>query len=331
MAQTVITRNQFTVPYVQGGRQEVDLGRGNLVREINLRLSATVAATSAASLTRANLSRGDIWDLVDRIEIIANGSTVIRQMTGAQARVICQRTYGGLIDEYPPGSTARIGDTTSTSVALQSTIIIPFWQMQARVPIETVLDTRKMSTFRLAIQWSSSATPWVHTGASVAGAATSGVELQVSSNESWGVEGKFAATRISRLANTVTAAGQFDVRLPVGPIYRRFIINAYNATTNVELPNAIANVELRSGTNIMRQFDWATLTTLASVRTNVVPQQFVSTRHDPRAWAVLDTVQDGLLTEAPDSNGLSELVLRFQMNAACALDVLPDEIIPEGR
>jgi hypothetical protein len=330
MAQTVITRNQFTVPYVQGGRQEVDLGRGNLVRELFLRLSATISTTTAANLTRANLSRGDIWDLIDRIEIIANGSTVFRQMTGAQARVLCQRTYGGVIDEYPPNSTARV-DGATASVPMQSTIIIPFWQMQARVPIETVLDTRKMSTFRLAIQWASSATPWVHTGATVAGAATSGVELQVSSNESWGVEGKFAATRISRLANTVTAAGQFDVRLPVGPIYRRFLFNTYNATTNVELPNAIASVELRSGTNIMRQHDWANLTTLAAIRTNVIPQQFVSTQHNPRAWAILDNVQDGLLTEAPDSNGLSELVLRFQMNQACALDVLPDEIIPEGR
>lgn len=329
MPQNVITRNQLTIPYTAGARVEADLGRGFLVRELFLQLSATIGGT-AATLLRANLTKGDIWDFIDRIEIIANGSTVLRQFTGAQARVLSQRAYGGVMEEYPTSSAARIGDTTSTVVPMRSTIFIPFWQLQSRIPIETVLDTRKMSTFRIAIQWASAAHPW--NGGSVVSPTSTAISLQVGSNESWGVEGEFAATRIARINQIFTSSGQNQiVRLAVGPIYRSLLFNAYNASTGAELPNAISRVKIRSGTNYMRDHDWDSLVSLSMQRSNIIPQQFVSTTHIPRAWGLLDFVQDGLLTEAPDTNGLSEFIVELDLNSAAAIDILTHEIVPAGR
>jgi hypothetical protein len=348
MAQSVRMRRQASLTLNQPGQKQVQtLSKGMLLRELVLRLNGTVTkAGTGASFTGPNLGKGDEWSWLDRVELIVNGTDAIRSLRGSQLVALNKFLYGS----YPRVSRMNLGNNTAGDY--DSTLIIPLWMPNSLRPMDTVLDTSKLSDIRVEVTTNTLAG---FSDAGVNGVASLAANLDICTLESFGVEGKFSGSRIYPItANVPGANAAFQMQLPVTSLYRGFLINA--ATTSAtpdrgaDLANAITNVRLVSGTQVYRDIPFSVLRDWQRLRTNGVRQEIQNTAGQPfltslttqpsylngRAsdnfiedgWAWMDLVHDGYLMEGIDTLGLSELFLEFNVNAACTLTVIPFQVFP---
>jgi hypothetical protein len=344
MAQTIRRRRQQAITQTTfGGRQIIPLGLGMLYREIYLRWFGTLTYAAAANNDAAGMNRGDEWGLIDRIDLVGNGSTVIRSFRGMDLL-----WFNRVIYNNSGRRAADLGDAAATAVAFDSSLILPLWQFLTARPMDTVLDSSKYSDLRLEITFAAAAAVTIAPGAAPTALTAT---LEVCSYESFGVEGNFSECFIFPLQLIVPgAAQQVDLRLPVGPLYRGFMINAAagGVPTSADAPNAITNVQIYSGTQFFWDYPWATCRDIGRQRifqfrdyvqnavaspilTHTAPvymRNVKSTLADEDAWAFLDLVGDGYLGESIDTIGFSELVLRFATSSAATITVYPIQIYP---
>lgn len=334
-------RRQGSLNLNAAGQQfTIQLGRGMIYRELVLRLSGTIAITGgAANNTAAGWARGDEWAICARIEVIANGGDVIRSFTGPQLRVL-NHALGG-----QPRVSAQIGDAATASPAFDSTLIIPFWQPFAIRPMDTALDSSKVGDLRLVITTDASAN--IHSNGTGAIAAV----LDVHSIESFGVQGIFTDFQMAS-SQTIFAGATTEgsIDLVVGPVYRAILINAANGASSLatDLPNAISNVKIKSGTTVFRDMQFRALQDWQRQRMNMGREnvqnvaatapitggflnRVKSTRQDEDAWALIDLVQDGYLSEAIDTIGYSELKLELNVSAAATITIIPFKLYPPRK
>jgi hypothetical protein len=169
----------------------------------------------------------------------------------------------------------------------------------------------------------------------------------ISSRECFGISGDFSTWRRFRLVDAnVLANTDYEVRLPLGNVYRGFLINTKTAQ-NIDLADCIDRVKLVSGTNVYFDLDYKTMQ--KETRSNGRPPIIARPVWEPNdsgasgdflnisnssnssmaAWAYLDLIDDGYLTEAIDTIALSELKLVFQVNQTIGkFLVAPSQIIP---
>jgi len=367
MNQSVIERSQDPIAYAANSKTTIRLGRGMLLREIRLRLTGSLTCTSANNIA-ANTLRGDEWGLVRSIDLIANGNDTVRSFTGNELFWINKLLYGrnpSLSPNLGPAS----DPTGNANPTFDSTLILPLWQPQANRPMDTVLNTAKLSDLRLEITWGShvdinaSATA---IAAAAAGATQSGqaeaAGLTVHTLESYFNDGEVMRTykpALSRmygiLSNSLSAVANGQrVDLPVQPLYRGFLINAYNqASPAVDNPTLIRTVRLKSGPNIIREIPWTVLVEQSRARFNIQSDTTAaavttgafrfgrgekrSSSAAPFAWAWWDMLTDGNMNECVDSQGLSELYIEFDtkndgdVTTAGFARVLPMQITPASR
>lgn len=341
MGQQVRFRRQASISLTSPGQKYVQqLGRGMIYRELVLRLSGTDAVTfaSGASNAKANMGRGDEWSMINRIDVVANGTDVIRSFSGLQLLWLNRFLYNNR-----KRSSATWGDGSTAAPDCDSTLIIPFWQPLSAKPMDTAFDSSAVSDFRIEV--TTNALSAITTGTAPTAIA---MTLDIGSMESFGVTGVFSDCRIYPIQKVVAgASAQEQIQLPVGPLYRGWIINTSTtgAETSLDLADACTNVKVVSGTTVFRDIpvpmlrDWQNgrmgwqLEAIQDVAaTAPITGGFLSQVRSGKAIAestyFLDMVSDGLLTEALDSYGFSEIFLELNIAAACTVTVLPIQIYP---
>lgn len=333
MAQDVRWRRQQPVTYTgSGSKQIVQLSRGMLYRELRLRLTGQPTLT-AANNTRANTGLGDEWGVIKRIDIVANASDVIRSFTGDDLWNLCRYWFG-----TNPRITPTLGDATTANPSFDSVLPIPFWQPRSAKAIDTLLDSRNLTDLRLEITWgnftdvNSAATAW-----------TTNPAVEISSYESFGIEGPFKLHRVFKIVNQPTSANsQLRIDIPVGPQYRGFIINTKNAAATADATGIISNFKLISGSTVFMDISEPVVWQMGHLSNDIDFEQFrdstgamvapnsyrASTGSAERSWYYVDLVGDGYLTEAIDTFGYSEFYLELNVTGAATINVLPLQIVP---
>lgn len=338
--QTSLTLNAFST------KTTFTLGKGMLYRELILRLNGSFTYAAGANNAAATLARGDEWSLIERVDIIVNGSDTIRTFTGTQLKMMNRLLYG-----TTPRSSLTLGDGATAAPTFDSVCVIPFWMPLSVKPIDTALDSSVLSDLRIEVTTASSANINTANGPTAVSAT-----LDVESYESFGLQGEFTDFRIWQIQNTAAAANtNLQVQLPVGPVYRGFLVNFANgagqSATDLFGANGITNVQIQSGTTIFRDApfplirDWQRqrLGWGRDVVQNVAASPRLTNTNAPYmnlgksdllvedAWAFIDLCQDGYMSEGIDTNGFSELNLIFNIPGAGTVTVLPLALYPPRK
>lgn len=327
MPQGVRQRQQTTVNYSSNNKVAENLSRGMIFRELYLNLEGAPTMT-AGNNTAANTMPGDEWGCVKEIRIVANGTNVIRSISGEQLRMLNFFNYG-----TPGRRTTTLGDGATANAAFSSTLILPLWMPRSIRPMDTALDSRQLSSLTVEIQWgtftdiNSAATAW-----------TTEPTISVRSLESFGINGPFATWRFWEIEKEITATNsRFQIQLPVGGVYRGFMLHFTDA--GVDDSAVLNNMKLISGSTVFADVSAEVLQDQYWIRNGnqrtftgaAFDDLFISDDSNWGGWYMYDHVTDGFLTEGIDTLGFSELVLELDVTVGGGTTkaiVTPQEIIP---
>jgi len=326
MAQQVRFRKQNVVTFAANNKIQKTLARGMVYRELMLELACTptLAATkNTAALTEA----GDEWNVIQKLEIIANGTDVIKSISGRALRwlnVIWQHCM--------PSLSATLGAAGANPIC-KSTLILPFWQSDTIKPLDTALDSSVLSDLQIAVTWGD------HTDINAnATAFTTDPTLTVYSQECFGFDQPpvFSNYRFFEINQAFTAAdSDKQIQLPVGPVYRAFTLITDDAGT--EKAGILNNLKLSSGTTIFADVDakvantqWTDRLGISRWNSGAEALAPISSQSSIQGVYHFDLVRDGYLTEGIDTVGFSEFLLRLDLSVVGTPNVLiiPHQIIP---
>lgn len=334
MGQDVRMRKQTTVAYEADGVVSEKLSRGMVYRELWLELTGA-PTLSGANNTQAKTLKGDEWACVKKIEIIANNTDVLFSLTGNQLWWWNFYQMGNRPHVQP-----AIGDGATANVPFNSMLMIPFWMPRSIRPIDTALDARNLSDLQIRITWGDYAD--INGDAT---AFTTSPTLDVYSLESTKVKGPFATQRVYYIEKVISAtSAQFQISLPVGPVYRSFLFNTEDA--GKDAGSILNNVKIKSGTTIFVDLPNVCLEQINGWLRNGTQHPFDAvaaasgaydecrrgTTYNLRAgWRFLDLVTDNFLTEAIDTLGFSEFELELDVTVGAGttkIFVIPQTVIP---
>ena len=323
------TRKQQVLNYQANGLVVSNqLGLGMLYRELSLRLSGALISTGS-HFGPTTILGGDEWAFVKKIELVVNGGDTIRTFTGEEFRM-----YNAFTFEKPPRPSQLFNSGASTS-SFDSTLILPFWDYRGISPVDTLLDSSKLSDLRLQVTWGNPDSATTFSGNTFTTAPTIGI----TSRESYGLKGRFSVTRNFRIVQSNVPSGQgYTVILPLGNIYKGFFINTKDASGN-DLVDCVDHVQIVSGTNVFLDADYKDLRDWWALRNSAhfprIDTTFaempiaLSNKSLLNGWQYINLVDDGYLTEAIDTFKLSELKLVFNTNQSIGtMSIIPDQIIP---
>lgn len=293
-------------------------------RLLKLRLKCQPTVTGVNN-TAANTKRGDEWAVVKKIEILANGTDVVKTIDGPALRWM-NAVWAGVM----PKVSATLGDGATANPSLDSTLFLPFMMPRSIRPIDSLLDSSVLSNLEVAVTWgtytdiNATATGW-----------TTQPTLEVNSDESFGQEGsKFSNWRVFSINQTITATEpQYQIDLPVGQVYRGFTLIFTDA--DVESGAILNNFKWKSGTNVFADVsagvlndEWPEKIGLDRFRAD---NTFVSTSTKLAGVYHYDHVDDGYLSEAIDTIGFSEHHLELDVTVGggtTKVQVIPWQIVP---
>lgn len=329
------TRQQTVINYQANSQvQSQQLGLGMLYRELYLTLSGTID-TTGADIAPGNIMPGDEWGVIQRIDVLVNGTDNIISVTGEELNMWNTFMLGRPRDMMVLAN--------GSSQQFHSVQVLPFWDKTSYTPIDSLLNSARLSDLRINVTWGNPANV-VDAGTGSASFSVAPT-LMVSSRECFGITGDFSVWRRLRLQdNNVVQNDEYTVPLPLGNVYRGFIINTKSAN-GFDLASCIDRVQLVSGTNVYFDLDYLTMQKAfrqnfraamanpeqfsALPSSNYLPVIGLSDGTDLGGWGYLDLVDDGYLTEAIDTIALSELKLKFKTNQTIPkFTVLPSQIIP---
>lgn len=332
MPQEVRRRKQRTIQYEANNKVPATMSRGMVYREVYLRLTGTLTLLASKNL-QASILQGDEWAVVKRIDLVANNTDVLRSFSGNQLWWLNYFLYG-----VPPEITPAMG-AEGANPAFDSTLIIPLWMPRSFRSLDTALDARELSDLKLEVTWGD----YEDICADATGF-TVEPDLEIHSLESFNVKGPFSQWRIYAIEKEITANNaQFQVQLPVGPMYRGFLINTTDA--GKDDGDVINNFKMKSGSTIYADIPEDVLDHIDRLRASVVrfwddgggvydPLRRGSTYNDLDGWYFYDHVTDGFLTECIDTLGFSEFELELDVTVGggtTKLFVLPLQVIPVRR
>lgn len=332
MPQQVRFRKQAqTIEYSTNNKVAVGLGRGMVYREIYLRLKGAPTLAAAAN-TAANTQRGDEWGVIKKIELVANGTDVIKSLDGNALWWLDYFGYG-----VAPKITAGLGDAATVNPAFDSVLVLPLWLFRSVRPMDTALDARDLSSLELAITWgsftdiNSAATAW-----------TTNPTVEVYSLESFNVSGPFTNWRVFAIEKEITATNpRFQIQLPVGKMFRGFMLNTTDA--GVDVATILNNFKLISGSTVFTDLSvGADVLPQINLLRNGISRGWDATggvfdklrRGTPNSlggWYFYDHVTDGMLTEAIDTLGFSEFIIEADVKVGAGstkIIVYPMELVP---
>jgi len=333
MGQQVRRRPQGNVQYQADSKESISLSRGMVFRELFLRLTGNVTPVNAAGNTQALTLHGDEWAAVKRIDLIANNTDVLRSISGNQLWWLDYFLFG-----VPPDVTPVLGDGVAVAVPFDSHLILPLWMPRSLRPMDTALDARELSDLKIEITWGN----YTDIQAAATDFATDPV-LEVHSLESFGAKGPFSQWRIYAIEKEITAtSAKFQVRLPVGPMYRGFLMNFTDA--GKDSGAILNNFRLVSGPTVYADVPALLLNELDRLRMSISrfwndaaaaglydALRRGSTYNSVEGWYFYDHVTDGYLSESVDTLGFSEFELELDVTVGAGTTkvfILPLEIVP---
>jgi|LGVE01.1.fsa_nt_gb hypothetical protein len=349
MPQQVRRRKQVDINYQANSKVSERLSRGMVYRELYLYLTCQPDLLLTENV-QALIEQGDEWGVVKRIDIIANNTQVIRSISGNQLWWLNHFMYG----VQPPLSVALGNGVADPAVC--TSLVLPFWMPRSIRPLDTALDARELSDLKIEVTWGDS----TDIAASAAPGFLQEPVLEVHSLECFNINRTFSQWRSYDIVHTVTAANaSFQVILPVGPMYRGFMINTTHQAAGVKNPTdtplCLDNFKIKSGTTvyadipdyILQQVDGWTRASInrpydADVPGAVDPGYYDTLRrgdvcNNVNGWYFYDHVTDGYLSEAIDTLGFSEFELELEVAVAgltgpVEIHIMPQQIIPvRGR
>ena len=334
MGQQVRRRPQGNVLYQANSKVSIPISRGMIYRDLYFKYYGSVTPVNAAGNSQALTLHGDEWGVIKRIDLIANNTDVLRSISGNQLWWLNYFMYG-----VPPNVIPALGDDTAVEVPWASYLVLPLWMPRSLRPMDTALDARELSDLKLEITWGD------YTDIQVAATAfTIDPVLEVHSLESFGAKGPFSQWRVYAIEKTIAAtAAQFQVHLPVGPMYRGFLMNfTEGAGAAIADTGAILNnFKIVSGTTVFADIPAELLSHGDRLKQSV--SRFWdnggeaydglrrgTTFNNLEGWYFYDHVTDGYLSESIDTLGFSEFELELDVTAGAAsrVFIMPLQIIP---
>jgi len=334
MGQEIRRRNQGIIGYESGAKVALTLGRGMVYREIYLTLKGAPTLAGAANI-QADTLRGDEWAYVQKIELIANNTQVVRSLSGNDLWWFDFFQFG-----TPPPVTPAIGDGATANVPFDSTLVIPLWMPRCVKPMTTALDARRISDLKLEITWGA------FTAMNAAASAwTTEPTIEVNSLECFNVRGAFSQWRVFTIEKEISATNsQFQIDIPVGPVYRGFMLGFTDAgKDDGEILN---NFKIVSGSTVYADIPERLLEQVDGHIRSGIPHYFDGGAGAPGVYDALrrgttynskaglyiyDHVTDGYLTECIDTIGFSEFKIELDVTVGTGTTkvfVLPLQIVP---
>lgn len=290
--------------------------------KLRLKCQPTIAALDN---TTANTLRGDEWAVAKKIEVIANGTDVVKTISGPELRWL-----NAIWNANMPNVTATLGDGATANPSCDSTLFLPFMMPRSIKPIDTLLDSSVMSNLEIAVTWGTH----LDINATATGFTTTPT-LEVNSDESFGQEGSsFSNWRLFSIKQEIGATNpQFQIQLPVNAVYRGFTLFTLDA--GVEVGTVLKNFRWKSGTNVFADVTAGTLsaewTDKIGLDRNRADNTFKSDKTNLAGVYHYDHVDDGYLSEAIDTLGYSEHHLELDVavgGGTTQVIVVPWQIIP---
>lgn len=268
----------------------IDLPRNDVLRGLNLRLSAAIVqgAAPGTGLMFGNLSR-----LLSKLEILADGKDSIFNMSGAMLRVLNRFDNNTNQSETPLTSPAATGTYVMS-------LHIPFYLPGGRRPLDCALDARKLSSLRLNVDWATIAALFSTPGTETLTSAT--LEIEAESYGDVAPDFKAMVVRRSVIPKQITATNpDVQERLPVGLIYRRLLSQAVVA--DVEDSTVINGIKFSSGSYVFKQIT-------ANIQRDVNKRVYM-VETVPTGAVMLDFISDGSLAEAINTAGFSSVEVSY--------------------
>ena len=303
-------------------KQGLELSRGFVYRELHCRLQGQLTVTSGDN-TQALTNPGDEWAAVHQLILKANGNDEIKRISGADLRWLDYFNMG----TFPAKALAHIG-AGGGNPTFDSTLIVPLWIPKTVSPMDTALDSRQLARLDLEVDWGT----YTDINADATGF-TVAPNMTVQSMEVFNVAGPFARWNTFPMVNSVPGANtKFQIRIPVGPVYRGFMIKQ-------NLQGTIANFKLLSGTTIFAdipasilQTSWGQNRTGVNVAQVYTPNnQWLASSQVPDSplnYYYYDHVASGKNTESIDTLGFDEFIVELNCTQADTITLYPIQIIP---
>lgn len=204
------------------GTVSINLPKSNFIGSLMLRIENVNGSTSNRSET--------IESGITKIEVIGNGSKVLKSYSGLECRKLAQYLYSDL----PPAEETQAGSATQWS-------LFPIMFGRFFGDEDYILPAKLFSTLQLKITWS-------FTDSTTVGWTTSesNAKYDITINEYVSADNaKSKKLLVETEINSFTSAasGNKDVELPLGNRYRRIMVRAYEAA--IEDGTDITDYELR--------------------------------------------------------------------------------------
>lgn len=292
--------------------KSLDLPRKDFYRNLILKLTVVDTITTLGSPVLYANTPGQF---LKRIEVIADGKDTIKSIGGIP--LIFKNFFN--FTTYP----RRVVPTLSAAALTWTiTLILPFSLLRAIREIDTILDSGKLSTFELRVTGGDSAD--FYSTLPTTRAFTSAT-LEVLVNEAIKFDTKPITPSVYKeltIEKAMSAtSNEFQILLPVGNIYRGFMIEA---TSNKVLVNTlIQDIQIRSGTTVFYKAAWGTVRDANALFNNMETVAF-------DGMAYVEFCPEGRMVDALDASKLSMLEAIFGTTYLTATDfirIYPDEII----
>ena len=290
----------------------LDLPRKDFYRHLILRLTVVDTITTLGSPV---LFANTPAQFLNRIEVIADGKDTIKSING---RALLFKNFINFAT-YP----RRVVPTLSAAALTWTlTLVLPFSMPRAIREIDTILDSGKLSTLELRITGGNSAD--FYSTAPTARAFTS-ASVEVLLHEAIKFDTKPVNPSVYKemsIQRQLTAtANEFQLLLPVGNLYRGFLIESI--ADGVPVNTIIQEIQIRSGTTVFYKAPWNNVRELNALFNNMETQPF-------DGYAYVEFCPEGRLVDALDSSKLSMLEAVFNSTLIGTTDfigIYPEEII----
>lgn len=220
MRQRYLDRITFTASSIS----TIDLPREHWAKKITLLLDGVCSSGSAVSRSSYNP-----FDIITRIEVIANGSQTIKSYSGKMLFLQNILEHGTV-----PSRTQTPASTSQTSQSFGGALTMYF--DKDKDYIESLLPTRVLSSLQLKITWATAATIDSGSGFSIASLYIYPLLTEeINRGQSTANVGVLKETEFVK---TLTAAGWAELELPVLTIAAKDAAAAYTTTkAYIENPN----------------------------------------------------------------------------------------------
>lgn len=303
------------VIFADNTTQQFQLDRGQVYREIILHLTGAATVT-AGNNTGANLRRMECWSLLKNIQILI-GSNVIRSFSGDE---LAMTNYFFLSGGFPKRETT-FGDGATANPSFDRCLTIPFWMPKSVNPDATLLDARAIAQLTLQVQWGT----WTDINSAATGWTTQPV-LEIwqrfvfpPPGDATTLRGPFATWMATPLVTPYPAAVKnAQIILPVGDVYRGFMMNTSVGSPAVDTPGILNEFRWKSGSTIYADLTEEVLREQAAMYSGTYDLYLrdgsgrkisASTSFNILAWYLWDHAMSGRLSEGVDTMGFAQMTL----------------------